>query len=100
LNFDFILFIILKALLLSGITVGISSRASGSVKQLGETLQVQDDLDMICWDFVSTPSVQGAFMEIMQESQNPLLDNKYKRVEEIITQILCERAGFCSCELS
>jgi len=61
---------ILKELLLAGITVGISSRAMGSVKQIGETVEVQDDLDIVCWDFVSTPSTQGAFMEIVNESLN------------------------------
>lgn len=92
---------ILKALLLAGITVGISSRAMGSVKQIGETVEVQDDLDIVCWDFVSTPSTQGAFMEIVNESLNPNLAkiDKLTKINELITDILCNRAGFCSCEL-
>jgi hypothetical protein len=92
---------ILKALLLAGITVGISSRAMGSVKQIGETVEVQDDLDIVCWDFVSTPSTQGAFMEIVNEGLNPNKpqDNKLTKINELITDILCNRAGFCSCEL-
>lgn len=92
---------ILKALLLAGITVGISSRAMGSVKQIGETVEVQDDLDIVCWDFVSTPSTQGAFMEIVNEglNYNNQQDNKLTKINELITDILCNRAGFCSCEL-
>jgi hypothetical protein len=92
---------ILKALLIAGITVGISSRAMGSVKQIGETVEVQDDLELVCWDFVSTPSTQGAFMEIVNESLNPnaVKTDKYQKVNELITEILCNRAGFCSCEL-
>jgi hypothetical protein len=92
---------ILKALLIAGITVGISSRAMGSVKQIGETVEVQDDLELVCWDFVSTPSTQGAFMEIVNESLNPNAPktDKYQKINELITEILCNRAGFCSCEL-
>jgi hypothetical protein len=92
---------ILKALLIAGITVGISSRAMGSVKQIGETVEVQDDLELVCWDFVSTPSTQGAFMEIVNESLNPnaIKTDKYQKINELITEILCNRAGFCSCEL-
>ena len=92
---------ILKALLIAGITVGISSRAMGSVKQIGETVEVQDDLELVCWDFVSTPSTQGAFMEIVSESLNPnaIKADKYQKINELITEILCNRAGFCSCEL-
>jgi hypothetical protein len=92
---------ILKALLLAGITVGISSRAMGSVKQIGETVEVQDDLDIVCWDFVSTPSTQGAFMEVVNESINysQPKNDKLTKINELITEILCNRAGFCSCEL-
>jgi hypothetical protein len=87
--------------LIAGITVGISSRAMGSVKQIGETVEVQDDLELVCWDFVSTPSTQGAFMEIVNESLNPNAPktDKYQKINELITEILCNRAGFCSCEL-
>lgn len=91
---------ILKELLLNGITVGISSRGMGSVKQLGETVEVQDDFELLCWDFVSTPSTQGAFMEVVKESlQHNTNVNKINKINELITDILCNRAGFCSCEV-
>lgn len=95
---------ILKELLLNGITVGISSRGMGSVKQLGETVEVQDDFELLCWDFVSTPSTQGAFMEVVSESINytqsaPTNSKKLEKINDLITEILCNRAGFCPCEL-
>ena len=95
---------ILKALLVAGITVGISSRGMGSVKQIGETVEVQPDFELLCWDFVSTPSTQGAFMEIVSESKQYntyTKEQQYKldKVNELVTEILCNRAGFCTCEL-
>ncbi len=54
---------ILKQLFANNITVGISSRAMGTVSPIGEGLvQVEDDLELICWDFVSTPSTFGAYV--------------------------------------
>ena len=84
---------ILQALINSGITVGVSSRGMGSVKQMGETLEVQEDFELICWDFVSNPSTQGAFMRPthMNESTNKqTTNNKYNKVNSIITSILCD----------
>jgi hypothetical protein len=76
----------------------------GSVKQIGETVEVQDDFELLCWDFVSTPSTQGAFMEVMRESKeyNTFVKQEQKKLDkinELVTEILCNRAGFCSCEL-
>ena len=53
---------ILKALIESNIKVGVSSRGMGSLKQMGEVLEVQDDFELLCFDFVSTPSNPGSFM--------------------------------------
>ena len=52
----------LAALIADDIEVGISSRAVGSVERRGSVNVVQDDLQLICWDFVSEPSTPGAFM--------------------------------------
>jgi hypothetical protein len=87
---------ILKALFAAGITLGISSRGLGSVKELRNegVVEVQEDFELICWDFVSNPSTQGAFMKPthMHESvnKNSVKLNKYAGVHEIITSILCE----------
>ena len=86
---------ILKALFKAGITLGISSRGLGSVKELRSegVVEVQEDFELICWDFVSNPSTQGAFMRptAMHESVNKEIKiNKYGRTNDIITSILCD----------
>ena len=53
---------ILQSLVQSGVTLGISSRGVGSTRDDGENQIVQDDFQLICWDFVSEPSTPGAFM--------------------------------------
>ena len=84
---------ILKALFKEGITLGISSRGLGSVKELRNegVVEVQDDFELICWDFVSNPSTHGAFMGRLKESadKNTVI-NKYRKVNDLITSILCE----------
>jgi hypothetical protein len=58
---------IVKELLKAGILLGISSRGLGSVRELDEgTVAVEDDFELICWDFVSNPSTHGAFMKPIQ----------------------------------
>jgi hypothetical protein len=64
----------LKTLFNNGIKVGISSRAVGSVKQQHNSSIVQDDLQLICWDFVSEPSTPGAFM--MREAKELTADQR------------------------
>lgn len=86
---------ILKELFRAGITLGISSRGLGSVKELRNesAVEVQEDFELICWDFVSNPSTHGAFMRPthMNESVNTnIKTNKYTNVNSIITSILCE----------
>jgi len=82
---------ILKSLIDSGIQVGVSSRGMGSVKQIGETLEVQDDFELLCWDFVSTPSNPGSWMH--QSRLNESLGNgslkDYSKANEIIRELLC-----------
>jgi len=93
---------ILKALFASGITVGISSRGMGSVSEnLAEgTVEVQDDFELLCWDFVSTPSTQGAFMtpkgRALQEGKE-IPEYKYTNVNNIIRDIICDNTGICKC---
>jgi len=92
---------ILKQLFLNKITVGISSRGMGSVRQIGETIEVQDDFELMCFDFVSTPSTPGAYINIVNESINPnqtKSNNKYSKIDSLITEIICNRTGFCTCD--
>jgi hypothetical protein len=92
---------ILKQLFQNNITVGISSRALGSVSPIGEGLvQVEDDLDLICWDFVSQPSTYGAYMRPtsgLNESVNRIIEkeNKYSKANRIISEIICNVSGEC-----
>ena len=87
---------ILAALFQNGIPVGVSSRGMGSLKQMGEVMEVQDDFELLCWDFVSTPSNPGSYMKekgMMNESKNNQY-NKYIKANSIITEILCAN-GTC-----
>mgnify|MGYP003385513586 CR=1 FL=1 len=83
---------ILKSLFEAGITLGISSRGLGSVKELYKesAVEVQEDFELICFDFVSNPSTHGAFLRPMTESVNKNLKTNYLKVNEIITSILCD----------
>ena len=53
---------IIEALITRKCKPGISSRALGSLQRENNVNVVQDDLQIICWDFVSEPSTPGAFM--------------------------------------
>jgi len=88
---------ILKALFENSIPVGVSSRGMGSLKQMGELMEVQDDFELLCWDFVSTPSNPGSYMKetgMMNESKQNKQTNKHQKVNSIITDILCSN-GSC-----
>lgn len=52
----------LLGLIQDGVTLGISSRGVGSVKRNGDQDIVQEDFELIAFDFVSSPSTPGAFM--------------------------------------
>ena len=88
---------ILKELFKNGITVGVSSRGMGSLKQGSDGVQeVQDDFELLCWDFVSTPSTPGAYVHPIKEGLDlSVVDiNEYYKINEIITEILCNN-GQC-----
>jgi hypothetical protein len=85
---------ILKALVENGITVGVSSRGMGSLEQKGELMEVQDDFELLCWDFVSTPSNPDSFMHLVRESKEFKAQDKYKNVNSILSEILCSH-GQC-----
>lgn len=91
---------ILKNLFLAGLSLGVSSRAMGSVTPIGEGLvQVEDDLELICWDFVSTPSTYGAYVKPvggLNESYNPqVVSNRMNNVNRLISDIICTQSGVC-----
>lgn len=91
---------ILKNLFEAGLNIGVSSRAMGSVTPIGEGLvQVEDDLELICWDFVSTPSTYGAYVKPvsgLNESYNPQRDYyKVDSINKLISDIICTQSGVC-----
>ena len=94
---------ILKALFAAGITVGINSRGMGSVEEnISEgTVEVQDDFELLCWDFVSTPSTHGAFMKPstpgINENKIQKIEFKYTNINNIIRDIICDNTGVCKC---
>jgi hypothetical protein len=53
---------ILKSLVRSGVKLGISSRGLGSTRKQGGKTIVEEDFQLICFDFVQEPSTPGAFM--------------------------------------
>ena len=84
---------ILEALIKAGVTVGVSSRGMGSLEQRGEVMEVQDDFELLCWDFVSTPSNPGSFMGVLAEGkESNFID--YSKVNSTIREILCSK-GSC-----
>ena len=82
---------ILQSLVETGVTLGISSRGVGSTKREGDYDVVQDDFQLVCWDFVSEPSTPNAFMmregkELKRGNSRHL--NKSDRVDRIFNEIL------------
>jgi len=79
---------ILRSLVDSGVSIGISSRGLGSVSEnAGQTI-VEDDFQLICFDMVSEPSTPGAFM--MRESKNKINEvfTKADRINRALNNVL------------
>lgn len=83
---------ILQSLVESGVKLGISSRGVGSTKKQGDYHVVQDDFQLICWDYVSEPSTPGAFMipegKRINESELKKIFNKSDRIDRALNDIL------------
>jgi len=81
---------ILQELVNGGCKMGISSRGMGSVREDKGTTIVEDDFQLICFDFVSEPSTPGAFM--MQESKDfkDKIFTKADRINRLINEVLDE----------
>jgi hypothetical protein len=82
---------ILQELVNDGVKLGISSRALGSVNESNGRTVVQEDLQLICFDFVSEPSTPNAFMAL-QEAKNikietDIFDRNYK-LNRMLNEIL------------
>ena len=72
----------------------------GSVTNIGEgKVKVQDDFELIGWDFVSNPSTHGAFMVPVNESVNRSLQQigtdvcgEYCKAQDLMREIITEIA--------
>jgi hypothetical protein len=84
---------ILKALIENNVQVGVSSRGMGSLEDRNGVLEVQDDFELLCWDFVSTPSNPGSYMHMIKEGQEVQVD-KYSKINTLLSEILCAN-GTC-----
>ncbi len=82
---------ILRGLVNSGAQLGISSRGMGSVSEnMGKTM-VEDDFQLICFDFVSEPSTPNAFM--MKEAKDlsrPNVFTKADRINRLLNEVLSD----------
>jgi hypothetical protein len=80
---------ILRSLVESGVKLGISSRGMGSVSESqGQTI-VEDDFQLICFDFVSEPSTPGAYM--MKEAKDlsvPNILTKADKINRLLNEVL------------
>jgi len=85
---------IAQELISAGIPLGISSRGMGSVKQIGETVEVQEDFELLCWDLVSVPSTPEAYMKL-SEGKTQQSHKDYNKVNNLITEIICNQTGVC-----
>ena len=80
---------ILRSLVESGVKLGISSRGMGSVSESAGATMVEDDFQLICFDFVSEPSTPGAFM--MKEAKDlssPNIFNRADKINRLLNDIL------------
>lgn len=83
---------ILRSLIESGVTLGISSRGVGSTRKEGDTDVVQDDFQLVCFDMVSEPSTPNAFL--MSESKNidpndlKNIFNRSDRIDRLFNDII------------
>jgi len=86
---------ILQSLVESGVKLGISSRGVGSTKKQGDYHVVQDDFQLICWDYVSEPSTPGAFMlpegKTIKSHELRQIFNKSDRIDRIVNDILSSK---------
>lgn len=96
---------ILKKLFEAKITLGISSRGMGSVKEVyteakEKAQEVQDDYSLLAFDFVSDPSTQKAFLYPVNMNEGKVREvqegsNRMKKINSILSSIFCDVQGKC-----
>ena len=81
---------ILESLINDGVKLGISSRGLGSVSESNQGTIVEDDFQLICFDIVSEPSTQGAFM-MMNEAKTKSFTKKDK-INNLLNNIIGDKS--------
>ena len=90
---------ILRALIEGGTRFGVSSRAVGSVKQMEDHNEVQEDFRLSCVDAVLHPSAPDAIVNAIMESKEfALVDNMIVEVNEATEKAILKKHN-CQCEL-
>ena len=80
---------VLQELVKSGVSLGISSRGMGSVSEGSRGTIVEDDFQLICFDFVSEPSTPGAYMmKEAKDLQEPNIFTKADKINRLLTEAL------------
>ena len=79
---------VLKSLVESGVKLGISSRGMGSVSEGAGKVVVQEDFQLICFDFVSEPSTPNAFMMREAKEYNNKVFTKADRINRLLNEAL------------
>lgn len=79
---------ILEGLVKDGVQLGISSRGLGSVREeMGNTI-VEDDFQLLCFDMVSEPSTQEAFMNLRESKNHTNIFTKSDRIYRLLNEIV------------
>ena len=81
---------ILKELVNGGVTVGVSSRGMGSVREEAGRTVVEDDFQLICFDMVSEPSTPGAFMMKEAKDYQNKVFSKADKINRLLNEVLSE----------
>ena len=81
---------VLQELVKSGVSLGISSRGMGSVREDQSQTIVEDDFQLICFDFVSEPSTPGAFMMKEARGYQNKVFTKADRINRLLNEVLNE----------
>ena len=78
----------MRSLVESGVKLGISSRGLGTVTENNGISEVNDDFQLICFDFVSEPSTPNAFMIKEAKNQESNIFTKADKINRLMNDIL------------
>lgn len=89
---------ILQEYIKAGVVFGVSSRGKGEVKSQDGIDYVQENFNLVTWDFVLNPSTHNAYPKLVTENVSEFKENlkensmtpeqKFKAIEEKATSLL------------